>query len=120
MNSSSLSFDFLIGQEVQLWRVGNANNYCWGSSGAGALSHETLVFALTCLKSIEASKVSNEFRLRHPEVPWEVIIRTRNRLIHGYFDINVSIVWETVETNLPSLQKLLQRVLDKQQPKKKI
>jgi uncharacterized protein with HEPN domain len=29
----------------------------------------------------------------------------RNRIAHGYFDINLDIVWETVRTALPELQK---------------
>jgi uncharacterized protein with HEPN domain len=43
-----------------------------------------------------ASKVSEEFRAISPGVPWKAIVGMRNRLIHGYFDIDTEIVWKTV------------------------
>lgn len=39
----------------------------------------------------------------HPEVPWRSMRGMRNRLAHGYFDINLDVVWETVRTALPPL-----------------
>lgn len=38
-----------------------------------------------------------------PEVPWRSMRNMRNRLAHGYFDINLDIVWDTVKNWLPSL-----------------
>lgn len=49
-----------------------------------------------------------EFTLSHPEVPWRGM---RNRIAHGYFDINLDVVWETVQTALPALLKQLPAVL---------
>jgi uncharacterized protein with HEPN domain len=43
-----------------------------------------------------ASQVSEEFRAVTPGVPWKAIVGMRNRLIHGYFDIDTEIVWKTV------------------------
>lgn len=42
-------------------------------------------------------------RLRHVAIPWDAVVATRNRLIHGYFDINLDIVWDTVTVDLPPL-----------------
>lgn len=39
----------------------------------------------------------------HPEVPWHAMKGMRNRIAHGYFDINLDIVWDTVKTALPDL-----------------
>jgi uncharacterized protein with HEPN domain len=48
-----------------------------------------------------------EFADRHPEIPWRNMRGMRNRIAHGYFDINLDIVWDTVQTALPQLlQKL--------------
>lgn len=47
--------------------------------------------------------VSPDFRERHPNLPWKKIMGMRNRLIHGYFDVNLDIVWQTVTGDLPSL-----------------
>ena len=37
--------------------------------------------------------------------------RMRNRLAHGYFEINLDVVWDTVQTALPALQSQLDRLL---------
>jgi uncharacterized protein with HEPN domain len=44
-----------------------------------------------------------EFLNRYPEVPWRSLKGMRNRLTHGYFEINLEVVWETVPTGLPDL-----------------
>jgi len=69
------------------------------------------------IRSIEvigeaASKISIEFRMEHPDVPWQKIIGMRNRLIHVYFDIDYNIIWQTVKENLPPLIKKLQSILN--------
>ena len=43
------------------------------------------------------------FAARYPQVPWRSMKGMRNRLAHGYFDINLDVVWDTVQTALPSL-----------------
>ncbi|HSI58690.1 MAG TPA: DUF86 domain-containing protein [Ideonella sp.] len=40
---------------------------------------------------------------RFPEIPWASMKGMRNRLAHGYFDINLDVVWDTVQTALPPL-----------------
>ncbi len=42
-----------------------------------------------------------EFAAQHPQVPWRSMRGMRNRITHGYFDINLDVVWETVQTALP-------------------
>lgn len=39
----------------------------------------------------------------HPEVPWRSMRGMRNRIAHGYFDINLQVVWQTVQVALPAL-----------------
>jgi uncharacterized protein with HEPN domain len=55
--------------------------------------------------------ISPSFRTGHPEVPWEKMVGMRDRLIHGYFDINLDVVWETVTKDLPPLIDQLERIL---------
>ena len=43
------------------------------------------------------------FAASHPAVPWRSMRGMRNRVAHGYFDINLEVVWETVQTALPDL-----------------
>ncbi len=51
-----------------------------------------------------------EFTQTHTEVPWRSMRGMRNRIAHGYFDINLDVVWETVQTALPELLKQLPTV----------
>lgn len=43
------------------------------------------------------------FLTHHPEVPWASMKGMRNRIAHGYFDIDLAVVWETLQTSLPAL-----------------
>ena len=48
-----------------------------------------------------------EFATQNPHVPWRSMRGMRNRIAHGYFDINLEVVWDTVQTALPELLKVL-------------
>jgi uncharacterized protein with HEPN domain len=58
-----------------------------------------------------ASKTSAETQAQLPDVPWSSIVGMRNRLIHGYFDINTEILWKTATVEVPALLGPLRRVL---------
>lgn len=51
-----------------------------------------------------------EFAEAHEQVPWRSMRGMRNRIAHGYFDINLDVVWDTVQTALPELLKQLPAV----------
>lgn len=75
-------------------------------------AEEMLVLALTKLVEIvgEAAKqVTPETRERHPDVPWSAAARMRDRLVHHYFDIDLDVLWSTVESDLPGLLDVLPR-----------
>lgn len=52
-----------------------------------------------------------EFAGRNPEIPSNKIYAMRNRLSHGYFEINLDIVWDTIKTSLPELEQHARRLL---------
>ncbi len=58
-----------------------------------------------------AGGISEQFRQTHSSVPWMKMIGMRNRLIHGYFDVNLDIVWETVKDDLPRLIAQLEDIV---------
>ena len=63
---------------------------------------------LAIMKAVEivgeaASRVGADTKQAHPHIPWAEIVGMRNRLVHGYFDINLVRVWETVEQDIPHL-----------------
>jgi len=60
----------------------------------------------------EASRrLSDETRQTLPEIPWREIIGMRNMLIHDYDDIDMKIVWDTVNDHLDPLIKILDKVV---------
>ena len=48
-----------------------------------------------------ARGVSAETKLAHPDLPWTEMVATRDRLAHGYFSIDVDIVWQIARHDLP-------------------
>lgn len=46
----------------------------------------------------------------HPDVPWQDIYGMRNRLAHGYFDVNYKAVWQVVVRELPELEPALHAI----------
>lgn len=72
-----------------------------------------LLFAL--VRAIEiigeaASRLSDETRSAYSEIPWKAIVGMRNRLIHGYFDVDTEVVWKTVTQEIPVLLPHLQTI----------
>ena len=48
-----------------------------------------------------------DFVILHPEIPWRKMRGMRNRITHGYFEVDFEMVWETVTTALPELMTQL-------------
>lgn len=57
-----------------------------------------------------ARGVSDKVRDAHPEVPWRVITDMRNRVTHGYFEIDLDVVWNTVARDLPKLRESVTQI----------
>jgi uncharacterized protein with HEPN domain len=52
----------------------------------------------------------SEFIADHSEIPWRGMRGMRNRVAHGYFDVNLDVVWDTTQTALPDLLLRLERL----------
>ncbi len=55
-----------------------------------------------------ARLVSQELKDAHPEIPWRQMTKMRNRLIHEYFRVDVEIVWDAVQIDIPSLIAIIE------------
>lgn len=71
---------------------------------------------LAILKAVEmvgeaASRISPEGKEAHAEIPWTGIVGMRNRLVHGYFNVNLKRVWETVQGDIPRLIPQLEALM---------
>lgn len=85
-----------------------------GRSRSDLDKDEKLTLSLVHLLGIlgeAAGKLSQDFRQRHPEIPWNRVTGIRNRLIHGYFDVDMDIVWQTVTARLPELIAQLKKLV---------
>ena len=74
------------------------------------------------LKAIEvigeaATRVSAETKKNHPDVPWSEIIGMRIRLVHGYFEVNLKRVWDTVQTDLSTLIDQVEQIVPRDDEK---
>ena len=50
-----------------------------------------------------ASKISLEFQASHADIPWSEMKGLRHRLVHEYFRIQLPIIWDTIQVDLPKL-----------------
>jgi len=57
-----------------------------------------------------ATRVPDDVRQAHPQVPWRMIIATRNRLIHAYLGIDIDTLWSIVVTDVPVLLPRLRAI----------
>ena len=60
-----------------------------------------------------ASRVPDDVRLANPEIPWRMIIATRNRLIHAYLGIDDDTIWSIIQDDLPPLLTGLKKIIEK-------
>jgi uncharacterized protein with HEPN domain len=85
-----------------------------GKKRADLDADRMLLFAM--VRAIEvvgeaASRVTNETKTAAPNVPWAAIVGMRNRLIHGYFDIDADVIWKTATEEIPALLRTLKALL---------
>jgi uncharacterized protein with HEPN domain len=55
--------------------------------------------------------VPESFRKKYPEIPWSDIARTRDKIIHHYFGLDLKIIWDIVKEDLPILKNKIRRIL---------
>ena len=60
----------------------------------------------------EATKqIPDEIRQHAPHIPWKSITGMRDKLIHQYFGVNLDIVWNVVQDDLPKLVEAIESIL---------
>ncbi len=69
------------------------------------------------IRSIEvigeaARNMPVEIQAKYPVIPWNMLVGMRNKLIHGYFGVNLETVWKTIQEDLPLLVPHVQKALE--------
>ena len=86
-------------------------SYTSGLDQAGFIADD--VTYDTTLRNLEligeaATHIPNEIQSAHPDIPWRLIIATRNRLIHAYLGIDDDTIWSIIQDDIPALLSALQ------------
>ena len=57
------------------------------------------------------SRLTLELLERYPQVPWRNMIGMRNILVHQYFEVDLAVVWQVVDRDIPSLKMQITSIL---------
>ena len=88
-----------------------------GKTRADLDSDRLLELALIRLLEIvgeAAGRVPGDECAKYPEIPWPQIVGLRNRLIHGYDAVDMDILWQIIEYDLPPLITALEKILSQE------
>lgn len=89
-----------------------------GSKGRDRFDQDEIVqLALVHLVQIigeAASRVSDDLRQRHPEIPWRHVVGMRNRVVHGYFEVDLDLLWDVITLDIPKLRTQLAAIPDEE------
>ncbi|MBP5466199.1 MAG: DUF86 domain-containing protein [Clostridia bacterium] len=56
-------------------------------------------------------KLSTEFKMRYKDIPWKAIKGMRNKIVHDYGVVDVSIIYDTITVSVPDLYGKLKKIL---------
>jgi uncharacterized protein with HEPN domain len=74
------------------------------------------IFAVIRVIEVIGEAVKNipeDVKKEYPEIPWREMAGMRDKLIHGYFGVNLKRVWKTVKEEIPPLKPLFEKILIK-------
>jgi uncharacterized protein with HEPN domain len=101
--------------------INRINDYCADIDELGFISSQLIQDAVIRNFEVigEASKnierLFPKFSASHPDLPLMIAYEMRNALAHGYFKVDLQIVWKTIEVNLPILETQIAAIIKDQQ-----
>jgi uncharacterized protein with HEPN domain len=61
-----------------------------------------------------AKKIPGEIRMKYATIPWREMAGMRDKLVHGYFGVNLQLIWKTVQEDLPELLPKLKEAVEQE------
>lgn len=103
--------DLVIGKMVEIIEklqgyVGDSN---YKSFSGNDMLIDACVFNLSQLGEV-ANRIDEEYEESHSDIPWRQIYGLRNRIIHDYEGINLNLIWEIIQEDLPELLEKLKKI----------
>jgi uncharacterized protein with HEPN domain len=96
-------------------RIDAVNSYCRGLNyqdfADNTMLTEACVFNLLQVGEMCNQDLSDALKKKYNNIPWHQIYGLRNRIVHGYDDVKLIIIWETISEDLPKLNSELANIL---------
>ncbi len=108
--------DFKIFVQDMLFSVEKIERYTSGIKSFEEFSNQDIVVDAV-LRNLEiigeaASKIPDDIRSKYSEIPWKRVVGLRNVVIHGYFVVDLKIIWTIIKEQLPSLKENLKKMIE--------
>ncbi|HUT46353.1 MAG TPA: DUF86 domain-containing protein [Sedimentisphaerales bacterium] len=58
-----------------------------------------------------ANRLPDEFKEKYSEIEWYKVVGLRHRIVHGYFGIDLEIIWQILHKDLPELKRKISRII---------
>ena len=91
-------------------------NYCEDCSclddfKGNSMRVEACVFNLMQIEELAKTSLSEEIKVQIHTIPWKQIYGMRNRIVHGYDGVKLTIIWTTIKEDLPKLKENLEEII---------
>ncbi|MEW6579884.1 MAG: HepT-like ribonuclease domain-containing protein [Chloroflexota bacterium] len=94
--------------------IANINELTGGGREAFLAAKHDRAAVLHYLQTMAEStqRLSDEIKAAHPDVDWKAISGFRNRLVHGYLNVNMEVVWGVIQDYVPGLKRAAEAMLE--------